>query len=85
MGAGMIVLVTNDSWFSESSEAQAHAAQAVLRAVETGLPVVRVGNSGVTGVIRPDGSANWLSDAAGRIVVDGRGVMVETVAVNTEE
>ena len=85
MGAGMIVLVTNDSWFSESSEAQAHAAQAVLRAVETGLPVVRVGNSGVTGVIRPDGSANWLSDATGRIVVDGRGVMVETVAVNTEE
>ena len=85
MGADMIVLVTNDSWFSDSSEAEAHAAQAVLRAVETGLPVVRVGNSGVTGVIRPDGTANWLSDASGCPLVDDRGVMVETVSVQARE
>lgn len=85
MGADMIVLLTNDSWFSESSEAQAHASQAVLRAMETGLAVVRVGNSGVTGVIRPDGYANWLSDASGRLIVDGRGVMVETVQVRTKK
>ena len=81
MGADLIVLVTNDSWFSESTEAEAHAAQAVLRAVETGLPIVRVGNSGVTGVIRPDGSANWLADASGKPLVDASGVMVETVVV----
>ena len=81
MGADMIVLVTNDSWFSESAEAEAHAAQAVLRAIETGLPIVRVGNSGVTGVIRPDGSTTWLSDGAGKPLVDAPGVMVETIAV----
>ena len=81
MGADMIVLVTNDSWFSESAEAEAHAAQAVLRAIETGLPIVRVGNSGVTGVIRPDGSATWLSDGSGRPLVDAPGVMVETIVV----
>jgi apolipoprotein N-acyltransferase len=85
MGADVIVLITNDSWFSDSAEAEAHAAQAVLRAVETGLPVVRVGNSGVTGVIRPDGTANWLSDSAGRPIVDQRGVMVETVPVPAGE
>ena len=85
MGADMIVLITNDSWFSESHEAEAHASQAVLRAVETGLPVVRVGNSGVSGVIRPDGSANWLSGASGHPIVDGRGVMVETVVVQAVE
>ena len=77
----MIVLITNDSWFSCSAEAEAHASQAVLRAIETGLPIVRVGNSGVTGVIRPDGSANWLSDAGGRPIVDASGVMVETVEI----
>ena len=79
MGADMILLVTNDSWFSDSAEAEAHAAQAVLRAIETGLPIVRVGNSGVTGVIRPDGSAHWLSDDRGKVIVDAPGVMVETV------
>ncbi len=81
MGADMIVLITNDSWFSHSAEAEAHAAQAVLRAVETGLPIVRVGNSGVTGVIRPDGTARWLSSGDGRPLVDAPGVMVETVMV----
>ena len=85
MGADMIVLVTNDSWFSNSSEAEAHASQAVLRAIETGLPVVRVVNSGVTGVIRPDGTANWLSDSSGRMIVDERGVMVDTVVVQARD
>ena len=81
MGADLIVLVTNDSWFSGSAEAEAHAAQAVLRAVETGLPIVRVGNSGVTGVIRPDGTATWLADSAGKPLVDAPGVMVETLVI----
>lgn len=79
MGADMIVVITNDSWFSHSSEAEAHAAQAVLRAVETGLPVIRVGNSGVSGVIRPDGTARWLSDGNGKPLTDAPGVMVENV------
>lgn len=85
MGADMIVLITNDSWFSNSAEAEAHASQAVLRAIETGLPVVRVGNSGVSGVIRSNGTASWLSDPSGRLIVDGRGVMVETVVVQARE
>ena len=81
MGADMIVLVTNDSWFSGSAEAEAHASQAVLRAIETGLPIIRVGNSGVTGVIRPDGSANWLAESSGKPLIDAPGVMVETVVL----
>ena len=54
------MLITNDSWFSLSNEAVQHASQAVLRAIETGLPVIRVGNSGVTGVIDGTGRARWL-------------------------
>ena len=79
LGAQAIVLITNDSWFSRSVEAVQHAAQAVLRAVETGLPVIRVGNSGVTGVISGDGRARWLSDGDGKPLVDAPGTMVETV------
>ena len=81
LGAQAIVLITNDSWFSLSNEAVQHASQAVLRAIETGLPVIRVGNSGVTGVIDGTGRARWLSDGDGKTLVDAPGTMVETVQV----
>lgn len=81
LGAQAIVLMTNDSWFSYSIEPVQHAAQAVLRAIETGLPVMRVGNSGVTGVISPSGRARWLEDGEGHAIVDAAGVMCETVPV----
>ena len=83
LGAQAIVLVTNDSWFSDSWEAEQHAWQAVLRAVETGIPVVRVGNSGVTGVIEASGRARWLMDGAGRPLVDASGCQLETVQVRS--
>ena len=81
LGAQAIVLITNDSWFSRSAEAEQHAAQAVLRAIESGLPVIRVGNSGVTGVISGNGHARWLADGDGKPLVDASGTMVETVHV----
>ncbi len=81
LGAQALVLITNDSWFSRSCEPVQHAEQAVLRAIETGLPVIRVGNSGVTGVIAGDGRAKWLSDGNGKPLVDASGTMVETVPV----
>jgi len=81
LGAQAIVLVTNDSWFSRSREAEQHAAQAVLRALETGLPVLRTGNSGVTGLILPDGTTRWLEEKPGRPLVDAPGTLVESVLV----
>ena len=81
MGAGMLVFITNDSWFSNSVEAEQHAWQATARAVETGLPVVRVGNNGVTGTISPDGKASWLLDADGKVLVDAPGSMVDRISM----
>ena len=81
LGAQAIVLITNDSWFSDSIESVQHAAQAVLRAVETDLPVIRVGNSGVTGIVDGKGRARWLTDGDGKPLVDASGTMVETVLV----
>ena len=80
-GADMLVMITNDSWFGGSVEAEQHAWQCVARAAETGLPVVRVGNSGVTGIVGRDGAPSWLADGNGRPLVDAPGTMFERVRV----
>ena len=80
-GADIIALITNDSWFSYSAEAEQHASQAVMRALETGLPIVRTGNSGITGIILPSGRTRWLTDGNGRALVDQSGCQVESVPV----
>lgn len=54
-GANAIVSVVNDAWFDGTYLAEQHLAQAVLRAVETGLPVMRATNKGVSAVILPNG------------------------------
>lgn len=54
-GASAIASLANDAWFDGTAEAEQHLAQAVLRAVETGLPVLRSTNKGVTAFILPNG------------------------------
>lgn len=79
-GAEMLFFITNDSWFSHSDEAAQHAFNSLARAIETGLPVARCGNSGVSGVIFPDGTSTFLRGDNG-YVVDQMGAMVENVTV----
>ena len=84
MGAQVLFFITNDSWFSRSDEALQHAWQSVARAIETGIPVVRVGNSGVTGVVSPTGAVSWLADERGRPIVDRAGTMFDVVVPRGE-
>ncbi len=54
-GANVIVVLSNDAWYPLSSELEQHLANAVTRSVESGLPMVRSGNNGATGVVLPNG------------------------------
>jgi len=52
---GLLLNVTNDGWFGNWTGPFQHFHQARLRAVEEGVPLIRVGNNGVSAVIDPYG------------------------------
>ena len=62
-GAQALVVVTNDGWFTGTSEPWQHAAALRVRAVEAGLPAIRAGN------IAP----SFIMDASGQITAQFRG------------
>ena len=56
-GANLMILPTNDSWFTDSRGIYMHHSQARLRAIESGRWIVRAADTGISSLIAPDGSA----------------------------
>jgi apolipoprotein N-acyltransferase len=54
-GAEFIVVITNDGWYGKSAGAYQHFPLSIFRAIETGRPIVRAANTGISAVISPKG------------------------------
>lgn len=72
-GADALLVVTNDAWYGREAGAYQHAATCAVLAVSTGLPIVRCGNAGWSGVIAPTGRSEAVVNAAGSIYFRGAG------------
>jgi apolipoprotein N-acyltransferase len=77
----MLLLITNDAWFGQRAGPRQHLAQARLRAIEQGLPMVRVANTGFSAMIDARGRVTAALPMNEEGVVDARlpAVLPETL------
>jgi apolipoprotein N-acyltransferase len=73
----LLVNVTNDAWFGDSSAPHQHLDISRMRSLETGRPMLRATNDGVTALIAHDGSV------LGRLPQFRPGVLTGTVRPRT--
>ncbi|MBE6647136.1 MAG: apolipoprotein N-acyltransferase [Ruminococcaceae bacterium] len=75
-GAEVLVVSTNDSWFSDSAALDMHNSQSRLRAIENGRYLVRAANTGISSVIDP------LGNVKGELGALERGYVVEEITLH---
>ncbi len=70
--------ISNDGWFPKGNELPQHFAICTFRAVENRVGIARTVNTGISGIIRPDGKAvvrlpaRTTAFQVGRVSIDSR-------------
>lgn len=62
--------LTNDAWYGKTQGPHEHFALARMRAIEEGLPLVRVANTGISGVVDGYGRVRAKSQLGVRAIID---------------
>jgi apolipoprotein N-acyltransferase len=74
--ATLLVNVTNDAWYGRSIAARQHNQIAAMRALETGRPMLRATNTGITSAIAHDGRVlaqlPWFTRGILEVEIAGR-------------
>lgn len=68
---GVMLNVTNDGWFGKTPGPYQHFAQARLRTIEQGLPMVRAANTGISAIIDSYGRVVASAPLGVEAVIDG--------------
>jgi apolipoprotein N-acyltransferase len=69
--ADLIINITNDAWYGNSSGPYQHFRIAQMRAVENGIPVLRVANNGISAIIDPLGRIIMQTKLDEETYIDG--------------
>jgi len=71
-GAGILVNLSNDSWFGASGAAEQHLAAAMFRAIETRRPLLRATHTGISAGLDASGrvAASLPRDVPGALLLD---------------
>jgi apolipoprotein N-acyltransferase len=70
-GSELLVVITNDGWFGESSAPFQHLRMGVVRAVENRRYMVRAANTGISAIIDPYGRIEARTSIGVRTILDG--------------
>jgi apolipoprotein N-acyltransferase len=70
-GAELLVVITNDGWFGESSAPFQHLRMGVVRAVENRRFMARAANTGISAIIDPYGRILDSTPIGARMILDG--------------
>ncbi len=68
---GVMINVTNDGWFGDSTGPRQHLHQTRVRAVEEGTPLIRAANNGISAIVDSRGRVLQRLDMNVRGVIDG--------------
>jgi apolipoprotein N-acyltransferase len=72
-GADFLAVLTNDAWYGREAGAYQHASHSAVLAASLGVPVVRCGNNGWSGVFNALGQQMPMLNRAGSIYFRGAG------------